>query len=204
MKKSLKAKKTTKAKKPASPKARKAKATGFYAQSKRLGFRLLTPSDKELYVSLYTDPKTLEHVHAPLTRELAEQSFQRALDSTFIMPLKRRITVIVERKSKKPIGIAGLKLVDADTRRAECGILLKPTAHAQRFALEGSLALIDAAFKRHTISEIAAQVTIGHKAGERLVKSIGYIRVGDLPCMGSQPARSAWSITRDKWADTFK
>jgi RimJ/RimL family protein N-acetyltransferase len=202
MKKSVKAKKSTKAKKPR--KTGKPKVSTFYAQSKRLGFRLLTSTDKELYVGLYTDAKTLEHVQAPLTIERAEQSFQKALTVTAILPLKQRITVIVERGSKKPIGIAGLKLVDADSRRAECGILLKPTAHAQRFALEGSLALIDAAFKRHTISEISAQVTIGHKAGERLVKSIGYDRGPDLPPTNDHPARSLWSITREKWADTCK
>src|SRR5882724_10701798 len=198
MKKSAKTKKPTRAKKAGKP-----KSSAFYAQSKRLGFRLITPEDQALYCELYTDAKTLEHVGPPLTQERAEQSFGKALEVTAIKPVKQRITVIVERATKKPIGIASLKLVDAENRRAEGGILLKPTAHARRFAIEGSLALISAAFRRHTIDALSAQVSIGHKAGEKLAAGSGYVRGTDIPPNGTLSAKSSWSITREFWADNF-
>ena len=192
-KKTAKAKKTTK-KKP-SP---------FYAQSERLGFRLLTSDDEALYTELFTDAKTLEYVSPPLSPERAAQSFRKALEVTAILPVKQRISVIVERATKKSIGIASLKMIDPEKRRAEGGLLLKPTAHAQRFAIESSLALISAAFRRHTIDELSARVTVGHKAGEKLVAGSNYELRGLIAPEGDRPARNCWAMTREYWANNFK
>jgi RimJ/RimL family protein N-acetyltransferase len=199
MKKTAKAKKTTRSKKTAKP-----KPSPYYAQSKRLSFRLITADDEALYCELFTDPKTLAHVHAPLSQERALKSFRKAVSISAVMPLKQRITVIVDKATKKPIGIASLKMVDGTIQRAEGGILLKSTAHAQRFATESSLALISAAFRRHTISELTAQVATAHKAGEKLVTASGYSLRDRLPEVAGLAPRQLWSISREQWADTFK
>jgi RimJ/RimL family protein N-acetyltransferase len=199
MKKSAKAKKPTKAKKAA-----KAKVSPYYAQSKRLGFRLITAKDQTLYCDLFTDAKTLEHVCPPLSQQKAVESFKKAVSVSAVLPLKQRISVIVEKSTKKPIGIASIKMTDAERCRAEGGILLKPTAFAQRFAIESSLALIDAAFKRHTISELTAQVASAHKAGVKLVNGSGYTLREALPQVAGLAPRNLWSISRDQWANTSK
>src|SRR5687767_12347891 len=112
MKKTAKAKKSAKAKKAGGAKKNAgSRSSAFYAQSKRLGFRLLTPADQALYCELFTDAKALANVCPPLLAEQAAESFRKALRLTAIMPLKQRITVIVERASKKAIGIASLKLI---------------------------------------------------------------------------------------------
>jgi RimJ/RimL family protein N-acetyltransferase len=199
-------KKTAKAKKPAKAKrsAKSKKSSPFYAQSKRLAYRLITPADEALYCELFTDAKALEHVGPALSPDRASASFKKALEYTAIKPVKQRISVIVERATKKPIGIASLKLTDADRRSAEGGILLKPTAHAQRFAIESSLALISVAFRHHTIDELTAQVSVEHKAGEKLVVGSGYSLHSQIAPEGDRAARNRWAMTRELWAATFK
>jgi [ribosomal protein S5]-alanine N-acetyltransferase len=200
--------KKSKAKKAAKPKKTpkggksvvKTKNSPYYAQSKRLGFRLLQPSDEALYVELYMDANALEFVHAPLSKERAERSFKKAVEVTRQKPFQRHISVIIERATKKPIGITGLKLTDPLRRVAEGGILLKPTAHAQRFASESAAALTNEAFKWHAIEELHAQVPIGHKASERLVNSAGYCLRGEIPAAGGPAVRNCWVLTRDSWA----
>ena len=141
MKKSI-VKKSTKAKLPSKTRrVAKVEASLFYAQSKRLRFRLLEPSDEALYCDLFTDAKAMAYVVPPLSRERAELSFKKALEVTQQKPLKQQISVIVERATKKAIGITSLKLVDVTKRRGEGGILLKPAASAQRYAAECVAAL---------------------------------------------------------------
>jgi RimJ/RimL family protein N-acetyltransferase len=82
--------------------------------------------------------------------------------------------------------------------------LLKPSAQAQRFATEASLALITSAFRRHTIDGITATVAAGHKTGERLVNTLGYARGNDLAATADRGDRSSWSMSREKWANTYK
>jgi len=197
MKKPVKAKKAKK-------KAKSVKASPYYAQSKRLGFRLLAADDAALYCGLYTDAKTLEHVCPPLSAERAKQSFEKAMRASYTKPWLQRISVVVERTSKKPLGIASIRLIDADKRIAEVGILLKPNAQSQRYATEASLALITSAFRRHTIEGIFAKVGVTHKTGERLVKTLGYARGADLAATADRTARSTWSMNRETWADNFK
>jgi RimJ/RimL family protein N-acetyltransferase len=185
-------------------KTAKAKAPAFYAKSKRLAFRLLAPADEGLYCELFTDATTMRYVYAPFSPERAARSFKKALEVTQRKPFQQHISVIVERATRKPIGISSLRLVDADCRRAEGGMLLKPTAHAQKFAREGTLALIDEAFKWHPIEELTAEVAKGHQAAERLVASSGYAKGADVAASEGRLARSTWSITRTTWARNYK
>ena len=203
MKKSAKAKKPAK-KKPSRKASKSVKASPYYAQSKRLGFRLIEASDHALYSELFTDAKTLEHFCAPLTAERAKQSFEKALTKSHQSPWVQRISVVVERAKKKSLGIASIKMVDPENRIAEVGILLKPSAHAQRYATEASQALITSAFRRHTITGISAHVAVGHKAGERLVATLGYGKGAGLAATDVCPERNVWSMQREKWADTYK
>jgi RimJ/RimL family protein N-acetyltransferase len=207
MKKSAKkTKKPVKAKKKSSPAKKRAKQLGaqYYAQSKRLGFRLIEASDEALYCELFTDAKTVQHVCAPLTEERAKQSFAKALAKSHQKPWVQRISVVVERSNKKPLGIASIKMLAPENRVAEVGILLKPSAHAHRYGTEASQALITSAFRRHSIDGISAQVPAGHKAGERLVATLGYDKGESVAAVADRPARSAWSMHREKWASTYK
>jgi RimJ/RimL family protein N-acetyltransferase len=206
MKKSAKAKRSAKPKKKARPakKTRKSFGPAYYAQSKRLGFRLIEAGDEALYCGLYTDAKTMEHICAPLSAERAKESFERALGRSNQKPWVQRISVVVERSSMKPIGIASIKMIDADARIAEVGILLKLTSAANRYATEASQALISSAFRRHTIDGITAQVPAGHKVGERLVSTLGYARGQDIAATPERGARSGWTMSREKWANTYK
>lgn len=202
-KKAVKTKKSTKAA-PKTKKRSKLTASPYYAQSKRLGFRLIDQGDEALYCGLFTDAKSVQHFCSPLSAERAQQSFAKALAVSAVKPLKQRITAVVDKTSKKTLGIASIRLVDPVSRIAEVGILLKPNAQAQRVATEASLALINSAFRWHTIDGITAQVAVDHKVGERLVKTLGYARGADVAPSGDRGARTSWSISRETWAASFK
>jgi RimJ/RimL family protein N-acetyltransferase len=214
MKKSAKAKKPAKSKKKSSPAKKRVKPRGkprirafgaaYYAQSERLGFRLIEAGDEAFYCGLYTDADTMEHVCAPLTDERAKQSFAKALASSQQKPWTQRISAIVERETMKPLGIASIKWVDLEKRIAEVGILLQPDAHSQRYATEASQALLNSAFRRYTIDGITARVTTGHKAVERLVVALGYDKGRDLEATPDCHPRTLWSMNREKWAGFFK
>ena len=102
--------------------------------------------------------------------------------------------------------LAGIYLLGGPVDEAmdDSAILLKPTAQAQRVATEASLALINSAFRWHTIDGITAQVAVEHKVGERLVKTLGYARGADIAPSGDRGARTSWSISRETWAATAK
>jgi RimJ/RimL family protein N-acetyltransferase len=216
MKKSAKSKKPAKAKKPSKAKKvakakklpRKKRRTllgaPHYAQSDRLAFRLITAADEDLYVGLFTDAETVKHFCPPLSPERAAQSFAKALAKSQQQPWTQRITAIVEVSSKKTVGIASIKMVDTDKLIAEVGILLKADSQSQRYATEASAALIDSAFRRHTIAGITASVAVGHKIGEQLVTTLGYERGGELPALGDCAARTSWNMSRETWAASAK
>jgi RimJ/RimL family protein N-acetyltransferase len=200
MKKSASAKKSkTKAKKSG-----RRKVPAFYAISKRLGYRLLDSGDQALYSELFTDERTMAYFRKPLSPEEAVQSFRKAVAVTKVLPVKQRITVISDRRTGKPLGIASLKLADAHERRAEGGLILKPGPKNKSLGLEGSRALIDEAFKRHTIAELRTHIPVAHKNGERLAAESGYRRISTLAGNDTYPERSEWSICRDTWADNVK
>jgi RimJ/RimL family protein N-acetyltransferase len=213
MKKSAKSKKSSKLKKlvklkkkiiKAIKRPKKSLPEQFYASSKRLAFRLLEAGDEKLYVGLFTDAKTVEHFIKPLSAERAKGSFDKMLAASQQKPWMQRITVIHDRSLKKQLGIASIKIVDADKRIAEVGVLLKPGAQSQQYATEASRALITSAFRRHTIDGIVAETSIGHAIGERLVKTLGYSRGVDLEPCGERGARTSWSMSRETWADSYK
>lgn len=197
-KKSAKPKKSSKAKK-----AGKASAA-FFGKSKRLAFRLLDATDNEFFCSLFMDSKTMEFVGQPLSHDEAERSFRKALELTQAQPMRRRITVIVDRASKKAIGISSIKFIDAEGHRAEGGMMFHSAVHSKRYSLESSLALIDEAFLHHSIDELCVQVALNHKIGERLVRASGHKRGPDLAATASRSAVSTWSTTRDAWVSRYK
>jgi len=199
MKKPTKTKKPVKAKKSTKTKRMTKKPATYFAQSKRLGFRLLELADEALFVGLYTDDKTMEFVMPPLLKEQAEQAFKRVLAATHTEPVAQRFAVIIDRATRKPIGISGFKFLDDQHRHVEGGVLLHPSAHARRLATESSKALVAEMFKRHSIDEISAHVVKGHTIGEKFAAACGYSRGVDVEAVGVRPAGSSWSITRQSW-----
>jgi RimJ/RimL family protein N-acetyltransferase len=169
-------------------------------ETERLSLRSLTASDEALYCSLYTDPQVMKHIYKPLTRAEAEQSFRKALESMQRTPFERRVVVISDKETGVAIGISGVHVCNATLKQAEVGTLLKSSAHAQRFGVELSNTLISQAFTRPQIDELIAHSTHGNAVVEALLKSLGFVRSGDVPAEGDIPARTRWTLTRAAWS----
>jgi RimJ/RimL family protein N-acetyltransferase len=202
-KKPAKSKKAPKARKAARATKRAKPTRSYYAQSKRLGFRLIEAGDEALYSGLFTDAKTVQHFMKPLSPEEAKQSFAKAVAYSGQTPWKQRVTVIESKLTRKPIGIASIKMVGTDLRIAEVGVLLRPGAQSKAFASEASVALLNSAFRRYAIDGIVASVAQGHRIGERLVKTLFYSRGQDLPPSGVRGPRTEWTLSREDWASNY-
>jgi hypothetical protein len=140
----------------------------------------------------------------PLSPEAAKHSFARAIAKTHQQPWTQRISVVVERASKKPIGIASIKMIDTQNRIAEVGMLLARSARAKHYASESSQVLITSIFRRHTVATICTQIPDGHKLAESWVSDLGYARAQDIAPEAVRAPFVRWALSRDTWADTYK
>lgn len=170
-----------------------------YKNTHRLAYRLLSAADEALYCDLYTNAEVMRFVGTPLSRDKAASSFKKALALTQQQTFGRRITVIVERKTKQTIGISSIHVIDEKKRCAQIGSMLIPSAHAKGYAVEYSNALIAHAFKVRPVDELLAQVAIGNTAIEGLVKDLGFRRGAEVPASDGRPATYNWTIRRGSW-----
>jgi RimJ/RimL family protein N-acetyltransferase len=178
-----------------------AEHSGPVIESDRLTMRSLESADESFYCSLYTDTEVMRYVGAPLGRPSAQEAFRKSLELMSSPSFQRRVVVLVDRKSQRPVGISSVRLVDAKRGRAEVGTLLKPEAQEQGFALECSEALIEQAFTRPQIQELLAYSASGNSPIQGLLQELGFKRGRVRKADKGRPERVAWLLTRADWAN---
>jgi RimJ/RimL family protein N-acetyltransferase len=168
-------------------------------ETPRLSLRPLCDDDEALYRDLYCDPDTMRHVGPAWSPERAARSFRATLASAGRVPPERVFLTIVERATKRSIGICGVARFDTSGTRAEAGILLVSQARAQGFAWEGLVAMFKQIFHSFPVDEIWAECAIEYPAVERLLNRLGF-RPCDGRATGGVPgSKRIWSILRASW-----
>jgi [ribosomal protein S5]-alanine N-acetyltransferase len=173
-------------------------------RTERLILRSLSKPDEDLFIRLFTSEKVMRYVRPPLEREQACSNFKKALELTHRSRFTRRVVTLVERATKKTIGISSIHMVDTKAGCALVGTLLSSEAHSKRYGMECSVALIAKAFTRPRVKMLMAHVAVGHTATERLVEDLGFTRSGKLDSDGVYPERSVWTLGRPEWRDHVK
>jgi RimJ/RimL family protein N-acetyltransferase len=163
--------------------------------SERLTMRSLAPEDEAFYCSLYTDAQVMQHVHAPQSLADAREGFRKVLDDMRQPEFKRRVLVLIDRKTQEPIGITSIRLLRSRPGHAEVGTLLKPGAHEQGLALECSQTLNSKAFARQQIDTLVAYAADGNAKAEKLLTELGFTR-GQTHANG----HTEWTLTRGDWS----
>lgn len=166
--------------------------------SARLRMRAVVPEDAALYCDLFTDPRTMRYIGAPLTAEGARRSFQGYMQSER-SPRSRVFIAIIEEITARSLGILTIQQLDERRRRAEAGIMLKRLAHARGYAREALAALVEQMFAVLPIDEVWVEFAPDHLVVERLVVSVGFKRSGNGAAEEGAAQGNIWSATRDSW-----
>lgn len=164
--------------------------------SARLRMRALAAEDAALYSDLFTDPRTMRYIGAPLTTARARRSFHGYMQSER-SPRSRVFIAIVEKTTARSLGILTIQQLDERHRRVEAGIMLKRLAHARGYAREALAALVARAFSVLPIDEVWVEFAPDHLVVERLVVSVGFKRSGNGAGRDHGAQSNIWSATRD-------
>jgi len=151
--------------------------------TERLLIRPLAEQDKDLYVSLYTDKKTMRNIAEPLSVEVAENAFFRVLKAMTKKQPKALTWAIVTSDNNGCIGLQALNWQSTDC--AEIGIMLLRNSNGRLFPEEAMGALMEYAFSHLAINTIHATYAKSNLATKRFVKKLGFTFKLD-PKLGSK------------------
>ncbi len=146
-------------------------------ETENLVVRLLTQEDKECFVSLYTDPKTMKHIAAPLTYEAAEAMFNNVVKNIFRDNYEMMIWAITSKSSGSFLGVESLNFKQFVTGSAEAGLILNRLSHGKGTAVEALVGLINYGFNFLSLNTIYASCTKGNYAPQRVLRMSGFTKV---------------------------
>ena len=136
----------------------------------------LGPEDRELYCYCYTDPDLMKLIAAPLKMDAASRSFDAALRLNSSLPVRRRDWVMVEKESGSSIGL--LSLVGCKTKpeaiNADLGAIILDEFQGRGYSLEGTGALVDAAFHVSHINSVHTYHLAENAAVGRVMAKLGF------------------------------
>jgi RimJ/RimL family protein N-acetyltransferase len=183
----------------------------------RISLRLLAAGDQDLYCELYTDAATMRFIGAPLSRERALRSFEKALQLTHrgADTMRHLVLAVIEKASRQTIGICSIQQFDERLRCAEAGIILRPAMHARGIGKEAFAALITQGFAILQIDELRAHIAVDNSAAAGVLARLGFRRCDDAAASAEGPQesgqksgqkseqggaqKSAWSVARESW-----
>jgi RimJ/RimL family protein N-acetyltransferase len=168
----------------------------FAFETERLLLRPLQVGDEALFCGLYTDAEAMRYIGDPLTQERAERNFRKAVASWNDDPLKRVFLTVLEKANQQPLGICAIVQFEANTSRAEVGIMLKSDAYGRGYAREGLGALVRQAFSRFPVTEIWVECSAKNPVVERMVTSIGFVLRNGTSGGDGPLAQRVWSARR--------
>lgn len=187
----------------------------FPVETPRLLMRPIVADDVTLYEHLYTDAETMRFIGAPLSRERAAKSFRKALAGMQRQPIEQLFLTVIEKATRRGVGICSLQDFDAEGRSVQAGVMFVASARAQGYGQEGFTGLIQQVFAHWPVDELWVQFAAEHAAVQRAVLSVGFARRKDAAGgngvqrngrydTGTRPASAAvssnaWSVHRAWW-----
>lgn len=155
----------------------------------RLRLRLAEARDEALHERLYTDPRVMETVAAPLTHEAARQQFQRLLTHNSNPVPGHRLWMVEDRFDGAGTGLISLV---RSGNEAELGLMLAPEAWRHQFGREAIATLLP-----HAFGVMGVERVLGWRPENQNVQQ----SVGLLTPLGFQPqppeqGRVCWTLHR--------
>lgn len=160
----------------------------------RLALRLLREDDASLYRRLYTCPRVMAQIGAPLTDAAADRAFAAAVAHNGRSEPGHRTFAAFDRESGTEVGIGALA---RSGDGAEIGLMLLPAAWDGRRSHELLDALVVYALGPMRLERLDAACREGPnvRSGRRLVQPYGFAEVPPR-----RPGTVQWLLERSLWA----
>lgn len=166
----------------------------------RLRLRALTMRDLTLFRALYCNAETMRHIGKPLSRSLAAASLRATVAATR-KPGGLRFYVIVERQSRRGIGMCSLRPAAWSKRSVEMGIMLVHGARGRGYAREAFAALVNDAFFQLPIDTVWVQHSRANAEAARLNDALGFRPTLAKRLHGPRRGQRTWVLWRPKQHD---
>ncbi|MEO8002743.1 MAG: GNAT family N-acetyltransferase [Arenimonas sp.] len=167
-------------------------------ETARLLMRPLAADDRDLYCFCYTDPSMMKLIAAPLTMDAALRSFEVALKINSHIPVRRRDWIMLEKTSGSCIGL--LSLVGCKTKpvatNADLGAIILSTFQGKGYSLEGTGALVDAAFAISHIDALHTHHQSENAAVGRVMSKLGFNATVERD---GEIENYHWKLLRTEW-----
>ncbi|MFI6738322.1 GNAT family N-acetyltransferase [Nonomuraea sp. NPDC050451] len=173
----------------------------IYLETGRLTLRRFTESDADHLFALHNDPEVMEFLNGgrPTPREvIVRETLPRFIDSGFF--------AAVEKPSGAFLGWFHLRAPkDAPDDEPELGYRLHRSAWGKGYATEGSIALIDKAFRELGARRVFAQTMAVNVRSRRVMEKCGlrFARTfhpeWEYPLPGAEQGEVEYELTRAEW-----
>ncbi|MBE1593746.1 GNAT family N-acetyltransferase [Nonomuraea angiospora] len=173
----------------------------IYLETPRLILRRFTESDADHLFALHNDPEVMEFLNGgkPTPREvIVRETLPRFIDSGFFAAL--------EKPSGAFLGWFHLRAPkDVPDDEPELGYRLHKSAWGKGYATEGSLALIDKAFRELGARRVFAQTMAVNVRSRRVMEKCGlrFARTfhpeWEDPLPGTEHGEVEYELTRAEW-----
>jgi len=170
-------------------------------ETARLHLRSLDESDEKLYCDLYTNADTMQFIGEPLSLDRALRCFHKAVQLTQESVFKQRVVAIVEKDTRRSIGLCGLRRIDEMGRRIEAGVMLSAEAQGRGYGKEAFGALVHNAFTTQAaVDEVVAQISAANFAMQAVASGAGFSRCSNAAATDGPSVNDTWSVCRESWS----
>lgn len=153
----------------------------------------LAPAHESLYVALYTDPRVMARIAAPLESGAAARAFRRTVAANAV-PGARRTWAVAERSTGTALGIAALL---PRTHDIEMGLMLLPRGWNARYSHEVIDALVAHAFDDLGVDRLTGICQAGpaERMSRRLLTPHGFVDAAP-----DREGTARWVLERGAWS----
>ncbi|AUD77999.1 N-acetyltransferase [Kangiella profundi] len=143
-------------------------------ESIHLCMKLVTESDQQFYVSLFTDHSTMQHIGETLSDNQAVERFKKELTATGQNPSKSMLWIIINKAENKKLGLIGISQRSIFNDNWELGVVLAKQAVAQGIAKEAIKSLTKDILSQLQIDKLYGRINHKNDISINMVKSMGF------------------------------
>ncbi|MCK2238597.1 MULTISPECIES: GNAT family N-acetyltransferase [unclassified Crossiella] len=176
-----------------------------FLTTERLVLTAPAPADLPDVIALHSDPAVMRYLSAPQTAAETEAGFATRMSRGY--PRDLGYWIARRRETGEFLGWFELFPSEADSSVVELGYRLATTAWGQGLASEGSIALVDKAFREHGVRMVTANTMtvnagsrrVMEKAGLRFVRTF-FMDWEGAEIDGSEQGDVEYQLTREEWS----
>ena len=148
--------------------------------SNRLDFRLLKAADREIFISLYRDPKVMRKIGPVLSETEAGDLFESVIRTNQKKHFKQYVWGVFDKQTKLHCGLIMLKTISE--RKCEIGIMLDQKKNGKGYSLEALSRACRFALTNLEQSEVIGRFAKSHFVIKKQLIQLGFSFRSDSDC----------------------